>query len=706
MMNYPLAYIPNLLPVPAALLALGLGLFVFFRNVRHPANIGFGLGMLCYVLIESGNAVFLLSNSGNLAVLGKKISLVGEALLPSAWFLFSLTFARVNYKEVLFRWLPVTAGLFITSLVFIMWQNSSLFFSLPTLEITHEVLLLGPVGRYFYVFKILGMVINIIHLENTLRFSYGSKRHQVKYVIIGVGSLLSFQIYLASRAILFSVLDVNYIPAGSVVTAISSGLMLIAIIKQKLLNVNIYVSRYVIYNSLTVFLVGAYLLLVGLITQGIKFIGGEYDTFWSPLFIFIALTGVFVVLFSSRVKRKLQLIVNKHFYRHKYEFKDKWMETVEKLGIKSDLSDIRTSIVEMISETMGPRGVFLWLHDSSSIYNMAASTVNISDRIQIAEKHPLILYIKGHRSPFFLTEIEAEDESAFRKNITPLIAITRGVLCTPLIVEGKDLIGFIIQEADISGEPYTSDDIDLLKAISAHAANRIKNISLTEEIVAAKEAETFHQVSTFFIHDLKNLVSTLSLLVQNSEDHLSNPLFQQDAMKTLKSTVSKMNSMISNLTLLSKGIHVHLSPVNLNSLLDEIVSSLNGQETSSLRIIKKLGNVPSVRADGEQLKKVLLNLILNAIEASPPDSKIKVDTLSKNGDVILSVADNGCGMSRDFMQSSLFRPFRTTKSNGLGIGLFHCKKIIDAHEGKIEVESEEGKGSVFRVILPVEGNLK
>lgn len=704
-MNYALTFIPNLFPIPAVFLALGLGLFVFLRNVRHPANIGFGLGMLCFVLIEAGNAFFLLSSSGDWAVLGKKISLIGEALLPPAWFLFSLTFARVNYKEILLKWLPVTAGLFIASLVFIMWQNSSMFFSLPTMEITHEVLLLGPVGRYFYVFKILGMVINIIHLENTLRFSYGSKRYQVKYLIIGVGSLLSFQIYLASRAILFSVLDVNYIPAGSVVVAISSGLMIIAIIKQKLLDVNIYVSRYVIYNSLTVFLVGAYLLLVGLVTQGIKLIGGEFDTFWSPLFIFTALTGVFAVLFSSRVKRKLQHVINKHFYRHKYEFKDKWMETIEKLGTKSDLSDIRTSVVEMVSETMGPRSVYLWLYDpASSIYNMIASTVNISARLQIAEKHPLVSYIKEHRAPFFLTEIEAEDESAFKKEIIPLISITRGVLCTPLIVEGKDLIGFIIQEADISGEPYTIDDIDLLKAISAHAANRIKNISLTEEIVTAKEAETFHQVSSFFIHDLKNLVSTLSLLVQNSEDHLSNPLFQQDAMKTLKTTVSKMNSMISNLTLLSKGLHVHLSPVNLNSLLDETVSCLNIQGSSSSRIIKKLDSVPSVNADGEQLKKVFLNLILNAIEASPPDSKIEVDTVSKNGDVILSVADNGCGMSRDFIQSSLFRPFRTTKSNGLGIGLFHCKKIIDAHEGKIEVESEEGKGSVFRVILPVERN--
>lgn len=702
-MNYTLSYIPNLFPILASLLAFGSGAFVFLRNSRHPANIGFGLGMLSYVLIESGNALFLLSTDGAWAVFGKGVSMAGEAVLPSAWFLFSLTFARSNYKDVLFRWMPVIAGLFISSFVFIFLEKSPLFFSLPTMEVTHEILVLGPVSRYFYVFTILGMIVNLIHLENTLRSSNSFQRQKIKYVIIGVGSLLSFQIFLASRALLFSVLDISYIPAGSVVVIIASILILFAIVKQKLLDVNIFISRYVISNSLTVFLVGAYLLIVGIVTQGIKLINGSFDTFWGPLFVFAALTGIVAILLSIRVRRKIQLFVSKHFYRHKYEFKDKWMETVEKMGIKSDLSYIQRAIVEMISETMGAKSVCLWLYDPATcVYNMITSTENIPGHLHIVEKHPLILYMKEHPAPFFIKEVEGENESEFMEDLAPLIYVTKAVLLTPLIVEGKDLIGFITQNEDISGEQYKTDDIDLLKTISAHAANRIKNIRLTEEIVAAKEAETFHQVSSFFIHDLKNLVSTLSLLVQNAEDHISNPAFQQDAMRTLGTTVSKMNGMISNLTLLAKGLKIYPATLNVNNLIEETLSCLNGQ--GATRVVKNLTRIPSIKADGEQLKKVFLNLMLNAIEASPPDSRIQVDTVAQNGDVILSVTDKGCGMPREFLQSSVFRPFRTTKAKGLGIGLFHCKKIIDAHEGKIEVESEEGKGSVFRVILPVERN--
>jgi len=239
-----------------------------------------------------------------------------------------------------------------------------------------------------------------------------------------------------------------------------------------------------------------------------------------------------------------------------------------------------------------------------------------------------------------------------------------------------------------------------LRAIAGHAAGRIKNIRLIQELLAAKEAETFHQMSSFFIHDLKNMVSTLSLLVQNAEDYIGDPSFQEDAVKTLKTTVIRMNHMISNLTLLLRGPRISPSPLNLNELIEETLSTLNGRISS--RIVRQMESLPLIQADREQMQKVCLNLLLNAIEASPPDREIEIGTsVSKDG-IILRVTDHGCGMPQDFIKSSLFRPFRTTKPNGLGIGLFQCKKIIEAHRGRILVESIEGQGSTFKIVLPVD----
>lgn len=699
MMDYALSLILPIFPLLSALVSFGLGLFIFIRNPRHPANIGFALGMLSLVLIEAGDAIFLISDSNTGSMFGMRLSKAGEAFLPATWFLFSLTFARANYKEILSRWIPILAALYAGSFFFIFWMKSPSFISLPNTTEAYNILILGPIGRYFHIFLLIGMLINLIHLENTLRSSAGSKRQQIKYLIIGIGAVFSFYIYLSSKALLFSFLDTSYIPVTSLIILISCGLALLSVVRHRLLDVDIFISRYVIYNSLTVLFVGAYLLIIGLVAQGIKLAGGSFDTFWSIIFTFTAILGMVVVLFSGSLRRKAQLFINRHFYKHKYEFRDKWMETTEKIGAKIDLSQIQKVIVELISQTMGVREVYLWLYEPvHREYHLAVSTVNPAGQIRLKEGHLLISYIKKYSAPFLINKVE-KDMHEFIEEVAPLIIATKAILCTPLIAGDGELIGFILQGEDISGEPYRKDDFDLLKAIASHAASRIKNILLTQEVIAAKEAETFHQVSSFFIHDLKNLVSTLSLLVQNAEDYLDNPSFQKDAMRILKTTVSKMNTMISNLTILSKGLRINLQPVNLNGLLEETLSTLNGQVSS--RILRRLETLPPVLADGEQLRKVCLNLLLNAVEASSQEGDIEVRTSAKNGEVILTVTDHGCGMSHEFIQSSLFRPFRTTKSKGIGIGLFQCKKIVEAHKGRIEVESEEGKGSEFRVIFPV-----
>lgn len=702
-MYYDPSHIFLILSVLGAILTLGVGILVFIRNPRHPANIGFGLGMLSLTIIDAGNVIVFISDGLIWGLYGKRIALVGQALLAPGWFLFSLTFIRSNYKELLSRWKYAVAGLYLCAGFFLLWINSYSLLNLPYNDV-YTIFPLGRVGKYFYLYLLIGILLCLVQLENTLRFSLGSKRREAKYVIIGVGSVLAYHVYLASQAILFSFLDSSNQSVTSIVILISCIITMFAVVRNKLLDVNIFVSRYIIYNSFTVLFVGAYLLIVGLVAQGIKMTGGTYYTFWGVLFTFTTILCLVVAVLSTSLRRRLQLFITKHFYRNKYEFRDKWMETIEKIGLNNDLSHIEESLIEMISETMAVKEVFLWLYEPAHHeYVLVTSTIGKIGQIMLKEDAPLILRIKGCSVPFYINEppIEFSDSKEFHELITPLLMATRAALCTPLKAGQGDLIGFILQGEDLSGEPYRKDDFDLLKAIASHAAERIRNIHLTQELLASKEAEAFHHVSSFFIHDLKNFLSTLSLLSHNAEEHIGNPLFQQDALKTLKFIVSKMNGMVSDLTLLSKGIQINHAPMNINEVVEETLSALNGNVSG--KVVKDLEEIPLINADGGQLHKVFLNLLLNAIEASPPgesDKKIMVHTYVSNGNVILSVADQGCGMTQEFINTDLFKPFRSSKSNGFGIGLFQCKKIIDAHAGSMEVNSEAGKGSEFRVILP------
>src|SRR5262249_8607293 len=107
--------------------------------------------------------------------------------------------------------------------------------------------------------------------------------------------------------------------------------------------------------------------------------------------------------------------------------------------------------------------------------------------------------------------------------------------------------------------------------------------------------------------------------------------------------------------------------------------------------------------DPEQIQKVLENLLLNAHEATANGGNIRIKTAKQERWAVLTVSDNGCGMSNTFMERSLFHTIHATKSQYLGIGLLHCRRIVEGLRGRIEVESEEGEGSTFRVLLPVRG---
>jgi signal transduction histidine kinase len=134
-----------------------------------------------------------------------------------------------------------------------------------------------------------------------------------------------------------------------------------------------------------------------------------------------------------------------------------------------------------------------------------------------------------------------------------------------------------------------------------------------------------------------------------------------------------------------------------------VVSTLAGVDTNGVEVVRELGTVPPIRADGDQIRSVVANMVLNAREALGAGGRIEVRTQQRGNRVVLSVIDNGCGMTPAFVRDSLFRPFQSTKKKGLGIGLFQSRAIVLAHGGGVQVESEVGKGTSFHASFPVSG---
>ncbi len=691
-------YFSMVLPLLSTALCFSLGLFTLLRNPRHPANIGFAMGMASLVAIEAGSTMLMLSGSfESLFSPGIRVYMAGHAVLPAGWLLFTTVFARADRKSILSRQYPTLMIVSAISLVFTLlilldgFMPGFVFMARwPSLSVENRIVLLGPAGYYMCVYILLGLVFNMVQLENTLRSSSGNKRWQIKYVIFGVGAILGFFIYQTSQKLLFSSISVQIIPLSSAVILVSTMMMAVFIIKHRLLDVDIFISRYVVYNSFTVFAVGLYLLVVGIVYFKVPF-----NYFFTSLFIFLAILALFILLFMQTPRRKAQLFINKHFYKHKYEFRDKWMETIEKISSKGAVSEIRTTLREMVSETMGAKPVYLWLYDPvSKCYQTNIEEVEPGLR-KISADHAFSTRLKKDLSPFHINDIPATD----RDGLAGIFTATGTVLCSPLVTD-QEVIGFILQGPDQSAQPYIKDDFDILKAMTAQAAVQIKNIGLAQELMGAKEVDAFNRISSFLMHDLKNLTNSLSLISQNARHNMDNPEFQRDTIKTIDGTVSRMKRLIERLSNAPRGVELKKKRTDMNDLIGKVIKKTIIPLNKKITITREAEPLPPIYIDPEAVEMVIINLITNAYEAIESEGVIKVHADSREGFINIAVQDNGPGIPLEFIENALFRPFKTTKKNGFGIGLYQCKTVMEAHGGGISVESSAGSGTKFTIRLP------
>ena len=239
------------------------------------------------------------------------------------------------------------------------------------------------------------------------------------------------------------------------------------------------------------------------------------------------------------------------------------------------------------------------------------------------------------------------------------------------------------------------------------------NINLvTERLRAqiAREAESrqfqsFVRLSAMLTHDLKNAIEVLSLTVGNMERHYDNQQFRADAMRSLAGATDKLKAIVSRLTkpLTSlSGEHKPPFNVDLVPILKRVVEITAGPLRENYTIKMKLPPTLFALVDAGRIEEVIENLVLNALEAMGQQSgtlTVEAESLP-SGAAMFAISDTGPGMSRTFIDNRLFRPFSTTKKNGIGLGLYACREVIQASAGSIEVQSVEGAGTTFRVVLP------
>ncbi len=688
-----------LLPLANTVITLIVGLFLVSRPRNRIAASALGGTALLHSAMTACLFLALRDLPGDTSLSYLRMALAGAALSTALMVVFS--FHHVQLDAPLFPGIQrIAVPVFLCAgVVFaaFSWHPRLLAGLLHSGD--QWSLRFGPFGTPFQIYVILGLLVIFYQMEQSYRGTPPMGRIRLKLVTIGIASGAAYALVLASTALLYHAVAMDLLVAGSLVFPVSWLLIHFAVVRHRLLEVDIFISRHVVFTSIATVAVGLYLVSIGTGAYLIRGMGGRWDLLLTAVFLSIAVIVLWLLLFSERLQRRVKRFIHFHFYRYKYDYRLEWNEFTRKISTVHDVPNVLLKVIEMVSETLWVNQVSVWLYNDRAGTLAFAMSRNLPRKAEFLRREtPLVGYLLAHRAPLTLASPAARPIAGAHEDLCRRFNIA---MIVPL-KSGPDLVGMITMGPGMGGLEYTDEDAELMTVIADQASSAIISAQLIEEVAVSREAESFNKLSSFLVHDLKNLASSISLALQNADRNITKPEFQKDLLATLRRSVDKMQTLIEKLSTLPKELELQAVPMNLNTVVDDVLNSSQVEKIRSVDISADLNEIPQVLADGEYVRKVLINLIFNAVQALPNGTgRIEVSSHADDDFVHLEVLDTGEGMPEEFVQTQLFKPFSSTKKKGLGIGLYQSKAIMEAHGGAIKVHSIPNRGSQFVLSFPI-----
>lgn len=652
----------------------------------------FGLGMIMFAVESFATSVLLGgADAPGAQIFWLNVAEASRIAAPLAWVGFVGSITRHHAAALPRVWRAgLAAGAVIAVALFGVLVTLG-GFSVPLAPGRFELALLSSVAVVSAALQLLLTVAVLAGLEACLRTTRGAVRGRIKYLVLGLGGIFLVRFYVLSQVALYLEITPTVLNIGTATLLLGNLVVAVSLARARLPESQLAVSRAVLYRSVIVGILGAYLLAVAGLSWLLTYLQIPEKVFWVALAVFVSTLVLAVVLPSDQARWRVKRFIALNFYRSKYDYRQQWMAFTRRLSTYLTLEDLSPELLEAVTDAVGGDAAVLYLADSSNHYHVTAS-IRLREAAPVvhADAHWLAL-LAVRREPLVL-------EAALDWDGVQLAeTFPAGSVLVPLEWRGS-LTGFIVIGPDRTGLPYTPEDLEFLATMGQQATASIVTVRLSEDLAREREFDAFARVASFVIHDLKNLISSLSLLSQNAVKHFDDPEFQKDTILTLSRTVERMQVLLTRLSSRTDLVLPRDGSVDLPSLVRDAMGTLN--VPGGVRMVTELDVVPPVVGDRDALLRVIHNLLTNAVQAMDGEGTATVAVKHEDGHVVISVADTGCGMSEDFVRESLFVPFRTTKRGGWGIGLYQVKDIVERHHGKLSVTSKEGSGTTFLVMLP------
>ena len=454
------------------------------------------------------------------------------------------------------------------------------------------------------------------------------------------------------------------------------------------------ISRAATFQSLSVIAILGYLILMMSATSALEIVGGEWVRVGQVGIIFAMTVAAVLVLPSGRTRAWLRVVVAKHFFEHRYDYREEWLRFTRTMGSGGvDAPPLARRIVQAIADIADSPGGLLLVPDEGGRLAVEARW-NWHDELP----HGCMsdgLFVRSLERDARIVDFGggAEGQVAVPEQLAALESAWAGV---PLLHNDR-LVGLVILAHPLVRRPLDWEDFDLFRTAGIQAASYLAEARTQEALANAQRFDEFNRRFAFILHDIKNVVSQLSLVAHNAERHAHNPAFREDMIATLQSSVKKMNELLARL---SRGKNGDAEPPRPTALA-HIVSGLAEVKRRVHPVELDLEPGLLAIADSAGVEQALGHLVQNAIDASGEGVPVLVRARALRGEAAIEVIDRGEGMSAEFVRTRLFQPFASTKDAGFGVGAFEARSIIAGLGGRLEVDSREGEGTRFTVFLPL-----
>ncbi len=540
----------------------------------------------------------------------------------------------------------------------------------------------------------------LLALEQYFRNSNESELWSTKHLCIALGIIFAFDIFMYAQALLYRNLDRELWQARGAVVAMAAFLIAISVSRAERPETDreapssIYLSRHVAFHSLTLMASGIYLITMALAAYFIRYLGGNWSGVLQIVFLTAAGLILVVLLFSGRIRARARVWLSKNFFSYKYDYRLEWLQFTRLLAESE--RDVPTGITRAVANLAKSPAGLLWSRSENAQFGLVAhwemphpgNDIDLGALPQWLETSEWIIDIREWRhSPDVYENLELP---------RAILDINRAWLIIPLL-SGHQLQGILLlREPELIWD-LNWEDRDLLKMAGRQAASHLAQFQADQALMESRQFEAFNRLSAYVIHDLKNILAQLSLMVKNAEKHKHNPAFVDDMVDTVNNAVTRMTNLMAQLR--SEERAMGQQQFELGSLLQQAVADSQVREPRPALTCNESGF--TLTCDRERLLAVFGHLISNAQDATANDGRVEVRLKNNNGAALVEIEDSGVGMDEEFIRQRLFKPFDSTKGlTGMGIGAFESRDFIRSLGGDIRVQSIPGEGSLFRVSIP------